>query len=246
MRTPVFAWRCRKGGGGTQAAPAFSPSPPPGAERAGVRWGCLFVSFRRRALVILISPDGGRESLFFSLNGGRSKHASARVPRDAHLPTRRSARHAVACSGLLRSPAHSPSPPLGGGEGRDEEGVLPTRVVLFRARDLSGSRDPRVRARDPAGAGDSAPWCGGRRRGGAPASPHAKPNPTDHDGRSVRAFFRRAAAGQAARGRRQGHRRHSGVRRGQVAPAGTVSSAPAERRTPAVSDNGHLIPDDPA
>ncbi|MDE0050432.1 MAG: DUF1018 domain-containing protein [Rhodospirillales bacterium] len=28
-----------KGGGGTQAAPAFSPSPPLGEERAGVRWG---------------------------------------------------------------------------------------------------------------------------------------------------------------------------------------------------------------
>ena len=28
-----------KGGGGTQAAPAESPSPPLGAERAGVRWG---------------------------------------------------------------------------------------------------------------------------------------------------------------------------------------------------------------
>ena len=27
-----------KGGGGTQAAPTISPSPPPGEERAGVRW----------------------------------------------------------------------------------------------------------------------------------------------------------------------------------------------------------------
>ena len=29
-----------EGGGGTQAAPASPPSPPLGAERAGVRWGC--------------------------------------------------------------------------------------------------------------------------------------------------------------------------------------------------------------
>ena len=30
-----------KGGGGTQAAATISPSPPPGEERAGVRWGCF-------------------------------------------------------------------------------------------------------------------------------------------------------------------------------------------------------------
>ena len=32
------------GGGGTQAVPLVTPSPPLGAERAGVRWGRLLVS----------------------------------------------------------------------------------------------------------------------------------------------------------------------------------------------------------
>ena len=33
-----------EGGGGTQAVPLVTPSPPLGAERAGVRWGRLLVS----------------------------------------------------------------------------------------------------------------------------------------------------------------------------------------------------------
>ena len=52
----------------------------------------------------------------------------------------------------------------------------------------------------------TAPWCGGGRGLGAPASPHAKRNPTDHDSRDVRALVRRAAAAHPARGRRCGHR----------------------------------------
>jgi len=42
-----------KGGGGTQAAPAFSPSPPPGAERVGVRWGRFLFSVLALATLLL-------------------------------------------------------------------------------------------------------------------------------------------------------------------------------------------------
>ena len=53
------------------------PLRPLGGERAGVRWGCFFISLKRRALVFLISLNGGRElrSLAYAPFGARRSRA---------------------------------------------------------------------------------------------------------------------------------------------------------------------------
>ena len=85
---------------------ARSPSPPPGAERAGEKWGCFFLSF-----------NGGRELNHFPQAPGAHSVRLATRLRGANLIIslrrraltpfawlRAYARGAVAPSGLLRSP----------------------------------------------------------------------------------------------------------------------------------------------
>ena len=78
----------------------------------------------------------------------------------------------------------------------------------------------------------TAPWCGGGRLLGAPASRHAKRNPTDHDSRDVRALLDRAAAAHPARGRGRGHRRRRHHRRDHVPHPGGGRRVLALRRRP--------------
>ena len=82
-----------------------------------------------------------------------------------------------------------------------------------------------------------------RWRAGAPASPHAKRNPTDHDSRGVRALLDRAAAARAARGRGCGHRRRRHHRRDHGPHPGGGRRVLALRRRPLRQE--HARPDPP-
>ena len=155
-----------------------------------MRWGCFFLSLRRRALAPLAWLRAIRRA------------AQSRRP---------------VC--FAARPLSWPTPCR-----------LPGVRLFYRARDLSGSRD--------------APWCGGGRLLGAPASPHAKRNPTDHDSRDVRALLRRAAAAHPARGRGRGHRRRRHHRRNHGQHPGRGRRVLSLRRRPLRQE--HAWPDPPA
>ena len=101
-------------------------------------------------------------------------------------------------------------------------------------------RRPRKTRRRPS----PAPWCGGGRRLGAPASRHAKRNPKDNDSRDVRAFLDRAAAAGASRGRRCGHRRRRHHRRNRGSHPGRGRRVLALGRRPLHQERAR--PDPPA
>ena len=89
-----------------------------------------------------------------------------------------------------------------------------------------------------------APWCGGGRGLGAPASRSCKTKPKDNDSRDVRAFLDRAAAAGASRGRGRGHRRRRHHRRNRGSHPGRGRRVLALGRRPLHQERPR--PDPPA
>ena len=94
------------------------PSPPPGAERAGERWGCFFLSLRRRALAPLAwlrairrAAQSRRPVCFAArpLSSGAGREVN-------HFPRRR-ARAPLACLRAMRRGTRSRAPHHGAVEG---------------------------------------------------------------------------------------------------------------------------------
>ena len=187
---------CLSGAGlaehGVSNPPAATTTPSTGVRNPTLRQ----TSTRRERPFLPLRPLGrrgpgrGGGTLFHPSGAGRELRSLAYAPFGASCACARgrATRGRAVRSASQPGPCHGRR--LAGCRARDSS---------FRARDLSGSRD--------------APWCGGGRGLGAPASPHAKRNPTDHDSRGVRALLDRAAAAGAARGRRCGHRRRRHHRR---------------------------------
>ncbi len=77
-----------EGGGGTQVGTACSPSPPLGAERVGVRWGCF--SWRQPARVTVQPRAGPGPWCGARRTPGASawRHETLRHERTALLPAR--------------------------------------------------------------------------------------------------------------------------------------------------------------
>ncbi len=77
-----------EGGGGTQVGTACSPSPPLGAERVGVRWGCF--SWRQPARVTVQPRAGPGRWCGARRTPGASawRHETLRHERTALLPAR--------------------------------------------------------------------------------------------------------------------------------------------------------------
>ena len=116
---------------------ACSPSPPLGAERAGVRWGPF-------CLPILLSPS--RDVLAWltrlaARRRGRAGRAAAR-PGPAHLP------HPWGHRSLVLRAACSPSPPLGAERAGVRWGLFCLPILLSPSRDAL-ARLTRLAARFP-------------------------------------------------------------------------------------------------
>ena len=139
---------CLSGAGladhGVSNPPATTTTPSTGVRNPTLRQ----TSTRRERLFLPLRPWGrrgpGRGGGVFSYpsGAGRSLRSLGYAPFGAR-------RGRAVRSASQPGPCHGRR--LAGCRARDS---------IFRARDLSGSRD--------------APWCGGGRRLGAPASPHAK------------------------------------------------------------------------